>query len=78
MGTPNSWTRPFKKQAEEMPFNLVWEHRLHRDVKVEMKSEVRIISGGATGALNMLHGYLKALKSTHNPREGLVLYRTFS
>lgn len=72
-----NWADSFNKQAEEMPFNSIWEHKRHRDVKVEMKSEVGTISGGATGALKMLHAYMKALETTHNPLEGSVMYHNF-
>lgn len=62
--------------AEEKPFNSVWEHTQPKDAKVEIRSnEVGIIRGGATGALNMLHVYIKALETTLNPVEGLVLYQ---
>ncbi|KAG0610929.1 hypothetical protein M758_7G102300 [Ceratodon purpureus] len=66
-----NWIDSFNKQREELPFNSVWEHKRHRTAKVEMKFEVGKISGGATGALNMLHGYIKALETTHNRREGM-------
>jgi pimeloyl-ACP methyl ester carboxylesterase len=58
------------KQAEEMPFNYVWEHRQHRDAKVEKKADVFSIKGG-TEALEMLHMYMKAMESTQNPCEGM-------
>ncbi|XP_024379192.1 uncharacterized protein [Physcomitrium patens] len=58
--------------AEEKPFNSVWEHTQPKDAKVEIRSnEVGIIRGGATGALNMLHVYIKALETTLNPVEGM-------
>lgn len=67
------WTNLLSNQAEGMPFNFVWEHRRHRDVKAEKRCEVGDITRGATEALNMLHVYLRALETTHNPHEGSVL-----
>lgn len=34
------------KQAEKMPFNSVWEHRQHEDLKVEKKADVGSVKGG--------------------------------
>lgn len=72
-GVSKKWTNLLNKRADEMPFNFVWEHRPLRDVKVEKRPEVGVITGGATAALNMLRVYLKALESPHKPHEGSVL-----
>ncbi|KAG0573379.1 hypothetical protein KC19_VG173400 [Ceratodon purpureus] len=67
-----NWINPFSKQGDELPFNSVWEHKRYRIANVKTKSEVGKISGGATGALNMLREYLKALEITHNRRGGRI------
>jgi len=74
-GASRKWINLLNKRAEEMPFNYFWEHRRHRDLKVEKSAEVGVSTGGGTAALNMLHAYLKALEPSRNPQEGSVVAR---
>lgn len=69
-GVARKWSDLLNKRAGGMPFNFVWERRRHRHVKAEKRSEVGVITGGASGAMNMLHVYMKALESTHSPHGG--------
>jgi len=68
-GAARKWTNLLNKRAEEMPYNYVWERKRLRDVE-EKRAEVGV--GGGTAALNMLHVYMKALESSHNPHKGSV------